>query len=69
MNRQEAYRKLVDEDQAQAEWLRQMAEAFGRPAAIRIRFKDGRVFQRGEFTGGVPSDPLWIPHARRCDVW
>lgn len=48
--RRAAFARLQAVDPAQAEWLRQMAAAFGRPAAIALRFADGERFERGTFT-------------------
>lgn len=47
--KREAFARLQAEDQEAADFVRNVAEVFGRPSAARIEFADGTVFSTGRW--------------------
>ena len=48
-DKRQAFARLQVEDPDTAAFLREVAKAFGKPAAVEIRFRDGTVFSTGDW--------------------
>lgn len=61
MNRQDAFERLREPDRA---FLRSVADTFGKPVAIAIRFRDGSRYDGGAFRNAQDYDDF----EQRADV-
>lgn len=61
MSRHDAYERLAEPDRA---FLRAVADVFGKPVAIAIRFADGRRYDGGKFRNAQDFDDF----EQRADV-